>query len=466
MISIVKRSGLVISKKHENDEFFKRVKEHLERKSLSYDRSYYVFNNFYVDGGKFLLIPRNFPIQQYLFDYKIIDKRHEGQPINIDHNIIPRSESQQKAIDYLMNNEDGILQLAPGVGKTVIAIYMVAERKKKTLILLHREQLAEQWKNRFLQFTTLPETDVARLRSSSFEEDLKSPIIIATTQTFLSILKRKRKEFLVALDEANIGVFIADEVHTSVGAPTFSECSIHMPSKYNYGLSATPYRHDGNEDIIKFHLGEVFLDEDITGTMKAKATVFLLDYQVDTPRRHRYIHWEGRFQRSRYLNLLRKSKPFLELTKSLLTKLRDRELICMVERVKIIDDLYTWLPNKDKSRFYQSEGLETLKSKTTFATPGKCRDGIDAPWKDCIIMTSPISNIEQLTGRINRISENKKTPIIIDMVDRGSKDISRTFFNRLKFYEKKEWPIQFILVKEKRMKQIDRETTLEILNEN
>lgn len=465
MITIVKRSGLLIPKEYEKNEFFIKIKERLERKTLSYDRSHYNFYNFYVDGGKFLLIPRNFPIQQYIFDYKINDQRHPGKLINIEHNIIPRSKSQEKAIKYLMDNEDGILQLAPGVGKTVIAIYMIAERKLKSFVLLHRDQLAEQWKKRLLTFTNLKEEDIARLTSSTFEDDLEKSIIVATTQTFLSLLKRKRKDFLIALNRANIGIFVADEVHTSVGAPTFSECSIHIPAKYTYGLSATPNRYDGNEDIIKFHLGEIFEDEDITGTMNARVTALLLDYQIDTPRRSRYIRWEGRFQRSRYLNLMRKSKPFIEIVKSLLIKLQDREMICMIERIKIIDDLYNWLPNKSKSRFYRSEGLETLKAKTTFATPGKCRDGIDAPWKDCIIITSPISNIAQLTGRIIRTSENKKVPIIIDMIDRGSKDISRTFFNRLKFYEKKKWQVKFILIKEKGVKQIDKDTALEILNE-
>jgi len=188
MITIVKRSGLLIPKEYEKNEFFIKIKERLERKTLSYDRSHYNFYNFYVDGGKFLLIPRNFPIQQYIFDYKINDQRHPGKLINIEHNIIPRSKSQEKAIKYLMDNEDGILQLAPGVGKTVIAIYMIAERKLKSFVLLHRDQLAEQWKKRLLTFTNLKEEDIARLTSSTFEDDLEKSIIVATTQTFLSLL--------------------------------------------------------------------------------------------------------------------------------------------------------------------------------------------------------------------------------------------------------------------------------------
>jgi superfamily II DNA or RNA helicase len=258
--------------------------------------------------------------------------QHEGEIINITHNITPRGETQERAIDYMLKNEKGILQLSPGVGKTVISIYMIAQRKRKSLILVHRDSLADQWRERFLQFTNLKTEDISRLTSAKFEDALQKPIIISTTQTFISLLKRKRKDFLIALNDAKIGIFIADEVHTSVGAPTFSECSIHMPSKYTYGLSATPYRYDGNGDIIEYHLGPIFVDEDTEGTMDARVSVFLLNYDIDTPARRKYIWWGGEFQRSRYLNMMKKSKPFQEAIRGLLNKLKDdRNLLCMVE---------------------------------------------------------------------------------------------------------------------------------------
>jgi superfamily II DNA or RNA helicase len=463
MVEIIKRSGLLIPKQYQYDDFYIKIKEFLERRTKAYNTSNYTINKFYIESEKFLLIPRNFPIQQYTFDYNIKDVSHEGEQIDIEHNITPRGETQQKTIDYILSNENSTLQLPPGVGKTVIAIYMIAERKRKSLILVHRDSLADQWRNRFEEFTNLKGDKIARLRSRTFEKDLDQPIIIATTQTFLSLLKRNPKGFLIKLNEANIGIFVADEVHTSVGAPTFSECSIYMPSKYTYGLSATPYRYDGNGDIIEFHLGYIFSDDDLEGTMGAKVTVLLLDYQIDTPRRARYIRWGGDFQRARYLNLIKKSKPFTEVVRRLLARLKTRDLICMVERIKLIDDLYNWMPIKSKAKFCGTGGLETLNSKATFATPGKCRDGIDAPWKDAIIMTSPISNIEQLTGRIIRESDNKQTPIIVDMLDYGCPDIANTFYKREKFYNEKQWPVQYLLFANNKLRPIDRDITHKIL---
>ena len=463
-MEVLKRSGILIPKKYRNSESYVKIKESLERRTRSYTTSEYTINVFYLESEKFLLIPRHFPINKYLWDVTIHDHRHEGQIINITHNITPRSKVQEEAIKHLMTYDNAILQLEPGVGKTVISIYMIAERKRKSLILVHRDSLADQWRDRFLQFTDLKNNDISRLTSLTFKEDFEKPIIISTNQTFSSLLKRKRKDFLIALNEANIGIFIADEVHTSIGAPKFSECSIHIPSKYTYGLSATPYRYDGNGDIIEFHLGKIFEDDDESGTMKAKVTVILLDYEVDTPRRHKYIHWGGEFQRSRYLNMLKKSKPLNSVVRGLLTRLKgERDLICIVERIKYIEELYEWISSPSKSKFCGSASLDALKYKVTFATPGKCRDGIDAPWKDSVIMTSPITNIKQLTGRIIRESENKKTPLIIDLVDYGCSRMGKTFFNRNKFYKKKGWEIQYLIFANNKLKKIDELLTKKII---
>jgi superfamily II DNA or RNA helicase len=465
MVEVIKRSGLLIPKKYYNDPFYTEVKEKLTRTSRAYQTSNIEIQTFYVESDKFLLVPRYFPLNDYTPIAKLKDISHDGEDIDIEHNITPRSETQKLAMEYMMNNSRGTIQLAPGVGKTVISIYVICERKKKAMILVHRDALADQWQDRFLQFTNCEKQNIARLTSAKFEGELQKPIIIGTVQTFISLLKRKREEFLTALNAANVGVFIGDEVHTTVGAPTFSECSIHIPSKVTFGLSATPYRYDGNGDIIEFHLGPIFEDSDTEGTMPAKITVLLMDYGIDTPRRNTYIRWGGQFQRARYLNLMKKAKPYREALRGLISKVgKDRNILCMVERVKLIDEHFEETQFRSKSKFCGSAKADTLEKRISFTTPGKCRDGIDVPWKDCVIMTSPIRNVDQLSGRVTRTAPNKQTPIIIDMVDYGCPDISRTYFSRRDFYNKKEWPIQYIFCKNNKMSIIDEQVALDIIS--
>ena len=464
MIEIIQRSGLLIPRKYQHEPFYIKVKEELARRSKAFQTSNYEYQIFYIESDKFLLIPRYFPIEKYIPAVTIKNYTHQGDDIEIEHNIKPRSETQKLAMEYMTNQTKGIIQLAPGVGKTVISIFAIAEKKKKSMILVHRDSLADQWRDRVVQFTNYEKENISRLNSKTFETDLTYPIIIGTVQTFLSLLKRKREEFLTELNNANIGVFIGDEVHTTVGAPTFSQCSIHIPSYCTFGLSATPYRYDGNGDIIEYHLGPVFEDTNTDDTMDAKVTVLLLDYEIDTPRRYKYIRWEGDFQRARYLNLMKKSVPYMEAMRGLIGKLgSDRHLISMVERVKIIEDHYDETQYKSKSKFCGTAKADTLEKRITFSTPGKCRDGIDAPWKDCVIMSSPIRNIEQMTGRILRPHPNKKQPIIIDMVDYSCPEIGRTFYSRRTFYQSKEWPIQYLFVKDNVMKAVDEQVALDII---
>ena len=464
MIEIIQRSGLLIPRKYKHEPFYTKVKEELARRSKAFQTSNYEYQIFYIESDKFLLIPRYFPLNEYVSALTIKNYTHSGDDIEIEHNIKPRSETQRIAMDYMTSMSKGIIQLAPGVGKTVISIYAIAEKKKKSIILVHRDSLADQWRDRFIQFTNYEKENISRLGSNTFESDLLYPIIIGTVQTFLSLLRRKREDFLVALNQANIGVFIGDEVHTTVGAPTFSECSIHIPAYCTFGLSATPYRYDGNGDIIEYHLGSIFEDADTEGTMGAKVTVLLLDYEIDTPRRYKYIRWGGKFQRARYLNLMKKATPYREAMRGLIGKLgNDRNLISMVERVKLIEEHYDETQYKNKSKFCGTAKADTLEKRITFSTPGKCRDGIDAPWKDCVVMSSPIRNIEQMIGRILRTAPDKKTPIVIDMVDYGCPEIGRTFYGRRNFYKNKEWPVQYLLCKDNMMKVVDEQVALDIV---
>jgi hypothetical protein len=200
--------------------------------------------------------------------------------------------------------------------------------------------------------------------------------------------------------------------------------------------------------------------------MDARVTVIVTDYEIDTPKRYRYLYWGGKFQRARYLNLIKKSEQFQACIKLLLNKVmkEDRNTICVLERIALIDELHKNLPYDNKSKFYKSEPLEKLHYQMTFATPGKIRDGIDAPHKDCLIMTSPISNIEQMVGRVVRIHPDKKEPIIIDMVDAGCKRMRSTFFTRKKYYENRGWEIQYIACNHGKVAPIEEELALRIIS--
>ncbi len=442
-------SSIRIPRNYENDVFYKIIKNFLTRRTKNYNSDTYTTNIFYIETEKYLHIPRYFPIHDFV-KCKVENIQNIGEDISIESNIIPRNDLQKNAITYMLENECGLIELQPGVGKTVISIKVISDLKKKTIIFTHRDSLVHQWKNRLLEFTNLNEDDISVLTSKSFKKDLEKPIIISTVQTFLSLIKRKYEEFVISLYKANIGISISDEVHTSVGAPTFSECSLYIPSLRNYGLSATPYRSDGNSDIINFHLGETFSENDSSGTMKCKIYFILFKCGVDLPNKKRYFYFAGTFQKSRYLNGIAKSKILIDLCTQILkrTYSDNRNIILVSERIKFLDEMMKIedILEEDKGKFIAGSKNEILKKKIVFSTPGKIRDGVDIPEKDCLIMTSPISNISQIAGRVTRIYKDKKMPIIFDMVDIGSPPIRKTMLKRNDFYNDKGWEVKYILI--------------------
>lgn len=447
MIILNKTSGITIPRKYENENWYYEVKNKLTRHSKEYQKSIYITNTYFLEGINVLKIPRFFPIEDYISNFSIIENLHNGQDININHSIELRDDLQKNIVNFMLINKKGIIQANPGSGKTIISIYVIASIKKKTFILVHRNNLIQQWTDGFLEYTNISKDEIGSITSNNFKEALKKSIIVCTDQTFISLLKRKREEFLIELNNSNIGIFIADEVHTSVGAPTFAECSIHIPSKIVFGLSATPYRWDGNEDIIKYHLGEIYTSKEKSSTMDAKVTVLLFNFGF-LPKSNYYLYYGGFFQKSRYLTILKNSKIFMNVCYSLINKFSNegRNILLVGERIKLLELIFKNIKTANKGMFVGSAKLDKISDQVTLTTPGKSRDGIDYVIKDCLILTSPISNIEQMTGRILRIKEGKIQPILIDMVDIGVKDIKQTLFSRIDFYKKKEWNIQYVFL--------------------
>lgn len=449
MYEFIRKAGISIPRKYENEIWAEEIKRFLTRPSKVYGSQDEVeLQRFYLETEKNIIIPRFFPIENYV-NCKIIDESKEGEYIDIEHNIKPKNKLQEKAINYLSENDNGTIELQPGTGKTVISIYDICERKRKPLILLYLYNLAEQWKERFLEHSTLNKEDILIVKSNNFEKMKDHKCLIITNQTFLSLLKNKPIEFLTELNNANIGIFISDECHTSAGARTFSQCSLNIPCKTVRGLSATPYRADGNHDIIEYHTGPIFADESYEGTnTNVDVTFILMDYGIDQPKRKKYLYWGGQFNRARYLNLMCNPKHcerFHYVIKGLLNKFKnDYHMLVILERNKLIDSLYDWVDCGSKSRFNRSEGLDKLDYKLTFSSPGKIRDGVDAPWKELIILTSPISNIKQMTGRICREYEGKEKVKIIEIIDIGCKQIKNQMFKRRQYYSNNGWNINYL----------------------
>ena len=66
MIDIIRKSGLLIPKKYENEEFYWKIKEFLTRRTRKYNTPDFIVNKFYVETDSFLVVPRFFPIEDFV----------------------------------------------------------------------------------------------------------------------------------------------------------------------------------------------------------------------------------------------------------------------------------------------------------------------------------------------------------------------------------------------------------------
>ena len=63
---------------------------------------------------------------------------------------------QQLAAEALLRHDTGVLAATTAFGKTVLAAWLIAQRGVNTLVLVHRQQLLEQWIERLSSFLSVP----------------------------------------------------------------------------------------------------------------------------------------------------------------------------------------------------------------------------------------------------------------------------------------------------------------------
>ena len=213
----------------------------------------------YKETPDHLLVPREFwDPKDFLFPvidcrprrYARVDIRSRVQ---LDHRIehgklVPTGDTvQYDAMNALLVSRGGVLQLACGKGKTVVALDYIARRGVPAIIILDTTQLMKQWRDEIAQFLDVPD-GVGLIQGNVF--DWKKPVVLATYHTLAARAPGMPEEV-----RRWFGTAIWDEAH-HVAAPLFSR-SADLFYGVRLGLTATPERDDGMHVVYNFHLGPV-----------------------------------------------------------------------------------------------------------------------------------------------------------------------------------------------------------------
>lgn len=153
----------------------------------------------------------------------------------------------------------GVLQLACGKGKTVVALEHIARSAMPALIVVDNTNLLEQWAREVDTFLEVP-GGIGYLMSG--HNTWKRGVVLATYHTLAG-----RSEDMPEEARRWFGNVYFDEGH-HVNAPTFSKC-VDLIYGNRYALTATPKRDDGWHIICDFHVGSV-VHRDLLQPMKAR----------------------------------------------------------------------------------------------------------------------------------------------------------------------------------------------------
>ncbi|MEA1926932.1 MAG: DEAD/DEAH box helicase family protein, partial [Candidatus Auribacterota bacterium] len=356
------------------------------------------------------------------------------------------SREQKRAAEELIKHENGVLVAPPGIGKTVIACSLIGKRKARTLILVHRKQLLDQWINRLTEFLTVKPEKIGVLSGNT--RKMTGVIDIVMLQT---LTRMKNAEDSLS----NYEQVIIDECQH---IPPFSFESVIkiIPARYFLGLTATPYRKDGHQPIIFMQCGPIRHEMmDVTG-VRLEKRVIVRETSFSMPSEtgpQPQIHevWEKMSSDPIRLNLI--ACDVIQILQSgrfpLILSERKNHLRLLSESIREkLNDFSTreFLLTGDMGKKARKKSfaeiqkiLETNVKPYILATGSLIGEGFDLPQLDTLVLGMPIAfkgRVVQYAGRLHRKAAGKSNVLIYDYLDKASGLTISMFRKRVSAYKK------------------------------
>lgn len=380
-------------------------------------------------GNSRLLIPRGLikrGVDQKDWDrcnpYEFTGKLRSEQKSMVEH-----------TLDHLEGNHGGIIKADTGTGKTVVGINLAHRIGYHTLIIVPTSYLFTQWRNRIVGkdgFTNL--SDVGSIVQNTCDYEGKE-FTIGMLHS-LSEPGRYPEEVY-----SYFGLVIWDECHR-VGAPTFSNTAGMFWSDYRLGLSATPRRKDGLENVFRYHIGR---NVPMGLNQHLKAKVMVVSY-IGADASSANCTFGGKLNLGMYAKKLTRLPSRNELLASVLQRAYNKDerralmLTDRVQHILTIKDLLERrydVPGHNIGIFTGNTKLG-LDRRIILATYGSAGLGADLPSLNTLVLGTPRADIEQAVGRILR-ADTGVNPVVVDILDVASPVMQRWYGSRKNFYVSK-----------------------------
>jgi superfamily II DNA or RNA helicase len=425
-----------------NPEFLER-----QRLRLSTGRTPRVIVCFEHQHG-FLVLPRGSvdPLRELLdglgVRLELTDERTDGVELQVRFTG-ELSDAQEQAVGEMLTHETGVLCAPSGIGKTVMATKMIADRGRSALILVHSKPLLEQWVERLTEFLDLNIADVGTIGAG--KSKVTGRLDVATVQ---SLARRGDLQELLA----RYGHIVIDECH-HVPAVTTERLLRAAPARWVAGLTATPHRRDGHHPIISMQCGPI--RHEIHGQAGARVGVELRRWIVrcETPFDPAVLPTDAGIQEiygalstdeerteqiaADTLRLVAGGRSPIVLTerRQHLRRLADR----LRDRVPALVELHGDMrPRERRAAMEQLTSIGNDTARVVLATGRYIGEGFDDQRLDTLMLAMPVAwkgTVAQYVGRLHRSHPGKRDALVYDYVDAELPVLRRMFAKRLKTYE-------------------------------
>lgn len=347
-------------------------------------------------------------------------------------------EYQQEAVDLCSVNWRGVVNFATGMGKTLAALYLIKELKRKTLIVAPSDSIAKQFYSELC---------------SAFGEDQvgfygggKKKIKNITVGIAASVIKATD-----IFKKEELGLIIFDEVH-HIAASTFFDISIALGDVGRvYGLTATDYRSDGKDIMINAGCGKILIRRDIKWGIsngflaKPKFIVKnIVSAGVD------FKHDKLKCYKEHVLNNQITKQQILDDIQFYISQ--GKSVLCLVGEVAHGEELSKQLgipfaQGVDKASQSYVDQLNAGTITGLIGTGGKIGEGCDTKNVDVLIMAQFVASkgpVIQAVGRALRKQGLKTDAIIVDYILLGSSMLTRHAKGRIEWYKEITNDVQLI----------------------
>lgn len=198
----------------------------------------------YRISGKYVFLPRGYRVP-YLQPVET-EQRVVGDVVGMRPFRLSLRQWQHKPAQVLMDTPgDKTLCLGCGKGKSILALWYAERLTMRTLILVDRDFLLDQWRGYIKKCFGYRIDEIAIWKGGK-----KPPKQADFTIAMIHTLRNR------TLDKAwceQFGLVIVDENHVA-SAPSFQKLIVSFPGE-RLGLSATPDRKDGMHPTFLLHCG-------------------------------------------------------------------------------------------------------------------------------------------------------------------------------------------------------------------